>query len=270
MSNDNNSNWGMPDFSKMFETLSQLRDIIYPAMGSYKQIQKALTPIIEFADTCSQKIKEAGRVIAEAARPILAVEKMGEAQFVCWEYLSNDFINDIISTSNVNKTLTEYIKKDGYHTVNKTIDKCSSHYLMKKHHRLYTQSVDSFRNGHNDLAVTGFTSVFDGLLSDISHNSTTNLKNRIDVIKKKIEKDETLDHDEYATLSLAITLEKALDSFSAFSDFSKKEPKELNRHWIAHGRSTRKRTKLDCVKMINLIAGLLLINDLESMSNNNG
>ena len=124
--------------------------------------------------------------------------------------------------------------------------------------------------GHNDLAVTGFTSVFDGLLSDISHNSTTNLKNRIDVIKKKIEKDETLDHDEYATLSLAITLEKALDSFSAFSDFSKKEPKELNRHWIAHGRSTRKRTKLDCVKMINLIAGLLLINDLESMSNNNG
>ena len=77
------------------------------------------------------------------------------------------------------------------------------------------------------------------------------------------------DHDEYATLTLALTLEKTLDSFSAFSDFSKKEPKGLNRHWIAHGRSTRKKTKLDCVKMINLIYGLLLIEQLDSLETTN-
>ena len=66
-----------------------------------------------------------------------------------------------------------------------------------------------------------------------------------------------------------MTLEKTLDSFSAPSDFKGKEPKGLNRHWIAHGRATRKKTKLDCVKMINLIYGLLLIGELESTASSN-
>ena len=141
--------------------------------------------------------------------------------------------------------------------------------VMQKHKRLYSQSVNAFRNGDSDLAVTGFTSVLDGLLADISGNVTSSLKPRIDVIKQKLDNDELLNHDEYAILTLSMTLEKTLDSFSAHSDFNGKEPKGLNRHWIAHGRSTRKKTKLDCVKMINLIYGLLLIEDLESAVSDN-
>lgn len=55
--------------------------------------------------------------------------------------------------------------------------------------------------------------------------------------------------------------------FSANSEFSKKELKGLNRHWIAHGRSLKRKTKLDVVKMINLIYGMLLINELDDHSN---
>ena len=46
---------------------------------------------------------------------------------------------------------------------------------MHKHKRLYSQSVKAFRNGGNDLAVTGFTSVFDGLLADTSGNPAASL-----------------------------------------------------------------------------------------------
>ena len=80
----------------------------------------------------------------------------------------------------------------------------------------------------------------------------------------KLSTDKVLNQDEYAMLALAITFEKTLDLFSSTSSFASKEPKYLNRHWIAHGRSLHKKTKLDCIKMINLIYGLLLIDKFDS------
>ena len=59
--------------------------------------------------------------------------------------------------------------------------------------------------------------------------------------------------------SLFYTFNKTVEIFTANSDFHGKEPKGLNRHWIAHGRSRRKKTKLDCVKLINLVYGIILI-----------
>lgn len=189
---------------------------------------------------------------------------MGDAQFVFWDYMTEEFVDEIVDSENISKTLREQMLRDRFSKVNRTIDKTLSSPAMQKHKRLYSQSAEAFRDGNSDLAVTGFTSVFDGLLTDISGNPTSRLGPRIDVIKKKLDNDEFLDNDEYAMLTLALTLEKTLDSFSAPSDFKGKEPTGLNRHWIAHGRSTRKKSKIDCVKMINLIYGLLLIVDLES------
>ena len=189
---------------------------------------------------------------------------MGDAQFVFWDYMTEEYVDAIVDSENINKTLREQMIRERFSKVYRTIDKTLSSAVMHKHKRLYSQSVKAFRNGGNDLAVTGFTSVFDGLLADTSGNPAASLKPRINVIKHKLDNDEFLDNDEYAMLTLALTLEKTLDSFSAPSDFKGKEPTGLNRHWIAHGRSTRKKSKIDCVKMINLIYGLLLIVDLES------
>ena len=158
-----------------------------------------------------------------------------------------------METNNVNKYLREYMIRERFQTVKNTIEKTLSCPKIQKHERLYVQSVKAFRDGASDLAVTGFTSVFDGLLADISNDPSASLVPRIKVIKEKLEKEELLTHDEYAILTFAYTFDKTLDSFSARSDFAGKEPKGLNRHWIAHGRSTRKKTKLDCVKMINLM-----------------
>lgn len=178
--------------------------------------------------------------------------------------MSEEMVNEIADAVNINKALREQLIRDRFSAVNKTIEKTLSSAVMQKHKRLYSQSVNAFRSGDSDLAVTGFTSVFDGLLADTSGNPAASLKPRINVIKRKLDNDELLNHDEYATITLAITLEKTMDSFSAPSDFKRKEPKGLNRHWIAHGRSTRKKTKLDCVKMINLIYGLLLLEKLDN------
>jgi CRP-like cAMP-binding protein len=67
-----------------------------------------------------------------------------------------------------------------------------------------------------------------------------------------------LDENEIALIMLSITFQKAVEILSAKSDFSKKEPDNLNRHWIMHGRSRSEKTKLDCIKLMKREFGFLL------------
>lgn len=256
--------WQGYDFSGLSAALSRIQEITRPALEALQNIQSTLQPIVEALEQYKPKVAEIGQALLQASRRFSAIRKMGDAQFVFWDYMTEEYVDAIVDSENINKTLREQMIRDRFSKVNRTIDKTLSSPAMQKHKRLYSQSAEAFRDGNSDLAVTGFTSVFDGLLTDISGNPTSRLGPRIDVIKKKLDNDEFLDNDEYAMLTLALTLEKTLDSFSAPSDFKGKEPTGLNRHWIAHGRSTRKKSKIDCVKMINLIYGLLLIVDLES------
>ena len=266
---DFTSPWQGYDFSGLSAALSRIQEITRPALEALQNIQSTLQPIVEALEQYKPKVAEIGQALLQATRPLSAIRKMGEAQFVFWDYMTDEFVDAIVGAENINKTLREQLIRDRFSAVNKTIGKTLSSAVMQKHKRLYSQSVNAFRSGDSDLAVTGFTSVFDGLLADTSGNPTSRLGPRINAIKQKLDNDELLNRDEYATITLAMTLEKTLDSFSAPSDFKGKEPKGLNRHWIAHGRSTRKKTKLDCVKMINLIYGLLLIGDLESTASSN-
>lgn len=247
------------------DVMSRINEITRPVTNLLQNIQEIMKPFLEAIKQCNVAYKEIGKGLVEASRPLIAIEKMGEAQFVYWEYMTSEYVDLIVETENINKTLREYMQRDRYCKVNNTIDKILSSSKMQRHKRLFSQSIKAFRDGNSDLAVTGLTSVFDGLLSDVSKNPSSSLTPRIKTIKDKLDNDELLDHDEYAMLTLALTFEKTLDSFSAFSNFSKKEPKGLNRHWIAHGRSLRKKTKLDCVKMINLIYGLLLIEQFDTI-----
>lgn len=266
---DFTSPWQGYDFSGLSAALSRIQEITRPALEALQNIQSTLQPIVEALEQYKPKVAEIGQALLQASRRFSAIRKMGDAQFVFWDYMTEEYVDAIVDSENISKTLREQLIRDRFSAVNKTIDKTLSSAVMKKHKRLYSQSVNAFRSGDSDLAVTGFTSVFDGLLADTSGNPTSRLGPRINAIKQKLDNDELLNHDEYATITLAMTLEKTLDSFSAPSDFKGKEPKGLNLHWIAHGRSTRKKTKLDCVKMINLIYGLLLIGDIESTASSN-
>lgn len=266
---DFTSPWQGYDFSGLSAALSRIQEITRPALEALQNIQSTLQPIVEALEQYKPKVAEIGQALLQASRRFSAIRKMGDAQFVFWDYMTEEYVDAIVDSENINKTLRKQMIRERFSKVYRTIDKTLSSAVMQKHKRLYSQSVNAFRSGDSDLAVTGFTSIFDGLLADTSGNPAASLKPRINVIKHKLENDELLDHDEYAMITFAMTLEKTLDSFSANSDFEGEEPKGLNRHWIAHGRSTRKKTKLDCVKMINLIYGLLLIGDLESTASSN-
>ena len=263
MKNNYLSDWNMPDFSHLTESMRKAQEMIRSIAAATLRAQEIIRPIVETVEKYKKQIASAFANAAKLARPLAGIRIMGEAQFVCWDVLDDQLIDELIASNNPNKTLRAFVSKNKFAYVNNTIDKCINNPKMQQHLRLFSQSVNAFHRGDSDLAVNGFTSVLDGLLSDLTGKSTHRLQPRIKTIEAKLEKEELLDNEEYAMLTLALTFHDTMETFSAPAPFDEKEPKGLNRHWIAHGRSRRKKTKLDCVKLINLIYGLLLINEVE-------
>ena len=258
------SEYSLPDFSQLTEVARKTREMMQPIFEAFQHVQDILRPIVEVVEAHKAQITSIISGVVDFARPMIAINVMGDAQFVFWDVMSPELVDALIETNNPNKTLREYVIRDNFAYVNNTISKCEADALMKPYLRLFSQAVTAFRHGDSDLAVNGFTSVLDGLLATVSGSTTHRLQPRIKTIEAKLEKDELLDTDEYAMLTFALTFHSAMESFSKPAPFDRKEPKGLNRHWIAHGRSCRKKTKLDCVKLINLIYGLLLINEVET------
>lgn len=213
---DFTSPWQGYDFSGLSAALSRIQEITRPALEALQNIQSTLQPIVEALEQYKPKVAEIGQALLQASRRFSAIRKMGDAQFVFWDYMTEEYVDAIVDSENINKTLREQMIRERFSKVYRTIDKTLSSAVMHKHKRLYSQSVKAFRNGGNDLAVTGFTSVFDGLLADTSGNPAASLKPRINVIKHKLENDELLDHDEYAMITFAMTLEKSLDALSVY------------------------------------------------------
>lgn len=257
-------NQHIPDFSALESIRKNIQETTRVAMQAVIRIKEIVRPVVEYWDTYKERIAKTVQEMARIMRPLLAIQKMSDVQFVCWKTMDAAFVDAIIDSKNINKTLRERMEKEKYRSVFQTVDATKTHPLMKKHLRIYSQAVSAFNRCDCDLAVIGFTSVLDGILAKVSNNPTHKLAPRIQVIKDKLERDDVLENEEYAMLTLALTLEKTLDSFSTPAPFTQPEPKPLNRHWIAHGRSIRRKTKLDCVKLINLIYGLLLIYDLDA------
>lgn len=251
----------MPDFSPLIETIRGIKEKMKPIADVVLKFEEITRPLRIIAESVQVRVKEMADALSEAMRPLYVAEKLGEVQYVYWNYMTNEFMNAIIESKNVNKTLREFMIQDRFKVVDDTIEKCRVNSYMNCYTRMFDQSVTAFKNGQSDLAVIGFTSIIDGLLTDISGNHTTRIATRACAIMDKFEQNETVDSDEYALVILMLTFQKTMESFSANSNFEKKEPKGLNRHWIMHGRSKRRKTKLDCVKLINFIYGILLIDE---------
>lgn len=102
----------------------------------------------------------------------------------------------------------------------------------------------------------------DGLITDFSGLHEVTIRNRYKAIELKLENVEEIKDTDISFITLLHTIEHCLELFNSYISFDKKEPNHLNRHWIMHGRSRKKFTKLDCIKIVNLLYVLILINNI--------
>lgn len=246
-------------FSNLMSGLSDFSPLLYSIRQASLRAQEILQPITEISETIKLRFAEIAESTRETARPFSTIRKLSDVQYVYWEYLTDDFIDTILESTNTNKTLRELCIKNKWRITNQTIQSCEESELLFPYRKLFSQTRTAYNNKQYELAVIGLLPVIDGLLSDVSGNTTTNIFTRADFILQKAENDESISSDEISVIALAWTFRETMQSLSANINFSQKEPKNLNRHWIMHGRSRRKKTRLDCVKLFNFIYAIISI-----------
>ncbi len=260
----NNINW--PDFKQLFAPLIEvqikMQELIAPMQDMFAKMNEIMRPLADYMATIKVNFDGISTAFLNASRTMEAIRRLGDEQFVYWEFLSREFIDRIVDAEDVGIELEKvYITENNNATVT-LLDQLQNHPMMERHKALMEQAVCSAEHGCYDLAVIGLTAIFDGLLSDLTGDQTTKLVARSNAVFKKLENNETIDSDEYAILTLMLTYEKTISLFAVHSDFLQEEPTYLNRHWIMHGRSTHPKGRLDFIKLLHIIYGLLLIKDL--------
>lgn len=257
----------LPDaWKQVQEVLRSLQqnidDMMRPIREAVQSFQETIRPIAEMTSTFKEHFSEFAEVFIKAFRPIAAIAHLGDAQYVYWDYISIDFVDEILQTSNTNKTLRAWLLKEKYISAETTIMKCMESSLLSPYIRIFNQSVEAYHDKHYNLAIVGLFTVIDGVLTDVSGDITTSIYKRADAILTKIEDDRVVDSNEMSILALALTFQKTLESLSTNQcGFDGKCPKNLNRHWIMHGRDQRRKTRLDYVKLINFLYGIILIDE---------
>lgn len=248
---------------------SYLRDISNSIRENMQGLIIALQPLV---DTINQiravtepflaKWNNIAATIVEAMKPAAAINKMRNNQYVYWDYLPLEFVDELLSEKNTNKVLRKFEMQNRWERSETVIDKCRDHRLIQEYVLLYDQTIDSYHNKHYNLAVVGITALIDGVLAKTFSNPKNHkILESGRALVDKFENDELLDDKEYSLLSLILTFDSMTKSFGGHSDFSKREPTNLNRHWIMHGRAKRKRNRLDCIKLIYYLYAITIIYD---------
>lgn len=267
---DNKTNKDIIQYSGMYDSINQslalLRDsvskIVKEQIQFQNQIKEIASSLNEAMKPIMSKYEEMAKSISNAMKPIKAIGILADNQYIQWNKLSDNFVEMIINSEDVNSALENYYITTDYEEVYDIAEKCKEKLLATKK-KVFLQSIDAYKNGSYELAAVGLSSVVDGIMSEVSGDISSSINRKIKPITEKLEnKTDNLSDDEIAIFALLYTYSKSIELFSKNTPFSQDEPNTISRHFIVHGRSTKDRTNLDCIKIIRFVYATILIDDL--------
>ena len=191
-----------------------------------------------------------------------AAKRLGENQFVFWEEIDNTLAIQLIDTESVDDIMLNFYQSESFARVNDTIALCLNCNLISNRKKLFLQTVKAYNENQFNLAVVGFMSIIDGVISEASSDNRATFNGKFDKIKNKITLEQALTKEEISFIVLLSTIEETYSTMFGFSNFENTEPNYINRHWIVHGRTTREYDKIDCIKVLNMLYGIILIDKL--------
>lgn len=229
-----------------------------------KQIDEISKQFVEMSKVISSYINPLQEQVTKLIRKITPINKvlarMSSVQYVCWSTISDDVIslsNDIEKNQDFVQKLIDLEELDFKTLINQ---KFIEYKIKKSSVQLFNEIVNSFEYGNFNLCLTGLCSFIDGLLSFLTEDFTTSIKNRINELVNKLNQRDELNEKEYSDYSLFVTVRDTFKLYGERKPFDGDEPDCINRHWIVHGRRTILASKYDCIKLFRLIYSLFLFN----------
>ena len=91
---------------------------------SYKPLQEQLEQVSESMKEFSDSFLVSLDIISRATRPLSAIGKLADVQYTFWEYLTPDFVNEIVATTSADKAIEARLCKEEFISVKNTINNC--------------------------------------------------------------------------------------------------------------------------------------------------
>ena len=198
----------------------------------------------------SEKISEYLLVFADFSVWSIAVDKLIERQIVFTDDLPQELATEIYNGADIERLISSYYFENNAQNMEQLINRCQHYEQIQKYSELYAQIISAYHMNHCLLACIGLFSLIDGVLADVSDQTTTNFKRRLDVVKEKMGSEKKLSEIDRKTLCIYKAFKSFDTSIFSYSKFSEQEPQIVNRHWDLHGRTHREHSKMDFLKVL--------------------
>lgn len=237
------------DMEYFIETFSK----VIEQQGQQKSTSKKVNSedICEGCSPCSEDLES-------VCLPFQAVQCLAKQQFVIWDIPSQRISYEIVKSEELNSFLLTKCGEGECFSVKEVINELEGTVGLDKN-ILLRESVEAFKRQYYNVSSLGFLAIIDFLLS-LSPNkkNITNIERRINVLMEKFQ-NKLMSLDEKREGFLYYTVVETAVELGKSYPFDEKEPLTLNRHWLMHGRHVREVTKLDCIKLMRVVLGLLKI-----------
>ena len=221
-------------------------------------IGKAITWYEENADIISSYLL----AFAEFGEWSIATSKLIENQFVFTDNLTPDLAHEIYQGADVEEVMTHYYFDNDGQNMKKLIRRCKDSNYIREYRELYHQILNAYDREDYLLACIGLFSLVDGLLAECSGMiEQTGFKKRLERISDKLADKVVLNEIDKKTICIYEAFKKFDCSVFNDSVFSDKEPPTVNRHWDVHGRTHRKHTRIDFLKVLLWLDAVIYLHD---------
>ena len=227
------------------------------------------TPIL--SDTLNemmQNIQSAALKFAKAhawfLRETSARSKMASVQIIFTEPPAPE-LTDRLCENDVDiedEVLKYYNAGDGA-KLSDLIQRCRNSEKISAYQELYDEIIDTFSRQHFHLACIGLFSIIDGVLADATGLLTnTAFIQRLDKIRERLENKQELLDEDLVLFSIYDGIERNQEVFFKGPRFDKEEPSTtVERNWLMHGRTHRQYGKIDVIKILLLLEGIIILAD---------
>ena len=224
----------------------------------FNAIGKAITWYEENADIISSYLL----AFAEFGEWSIATSKLIENQFVFTDNLTPDLAHEIYQGADVEEVMTHYYFDNDGQNMEKLIQRCKYSNYIREYRELYHQILNAYDREDYLLACIGLFSLVDGLLAECSGMiEQTGFKKRLERISDKLADKVELNEIDKKTICIYEAFKKFDCSVFNDSVFSDKEPPTVNRHWDVHGRTHRKHTIIDFLKVLLWLDAVIYLHD---------
>lgn len=201
-------------------------------------------------------------VFKEFAEWSIATNKLIKNQFVFTDNLTSDLAYEIYQGADVEEVMTHYYFGNDGQNMRALIQRCNDSDYILGYQELYNQILKAYDREDYLLACIGLFSLVDGLLAECSGTiKQTGFQTRLKRISDKLADKVELNEIDKKTICIYEAVKKFDCSVFKDSDFFKEEPNTVNRHWDVHGRTHRKHTRIDFLKVLLWLDAVIYLHD---------